>query len=452
MTTVNKASGYVQVPASGAIRIESGRIFCCQATEDYIPPSGNNLVAWLDVGDTTTTSTRAGGLQMPSRPADAALWGLTGATATTLSVDGGSTFAVSRQNDRPVVHFGSGSSGITGTWGPLASSGSWTVMMYVKLDQPVDDYGTTYTGLGRPILLMVSAPLGLSIPLPTQGAVPSAAIYDGTNDSPIDGVLPGAPWDVVFVDHWRQLCIVNDAASGVRTTYVDGWMVTTSAASSFSVPANTSVVLSGGCPMALAEWLVWDGVPLTPTDIRQTCRAQRTKWNVPMQLMPPSISASSAQTTFLALPGALRQLQQPPTPDVWLDATRGVCRDAAGTHRASAHGRVLRWNDSGTDSNHCSFASSCKAAYGLGPLDRIHAKLPVVLIPSGPGRFTYDPLSGTGTTGFTVIAVWRTVGDAEGGGGHPLSGSFPTSVFGEAGWREWIGTDDCGILQSPGRA
>jgi hypothetical protein len=430
MTTVVKEPGSVRIEANTKLCMyPGGSVFFCMAVQDYVPPSNAALVAWIDFGDTGTTTTRDANVQIPGRSGDpgGAAW----------SIDGGSAYAVSRQNDRPVAHFGAASLGMTGTWGPLAATGSWTMMMFLKVDRPVNDFGTLYTGLGRPMVLLSCPAVGLVVELPTQGTVPVAAVYDGTNTAPIDAAA-GTPWDAVFVDHWRQLCITNDAASGVRTTYVDGWPVATGPASAFAVPADTAVTIGAGCPMAFAEWLVWDGVPMTPADIDQTCRAQRVKWNVTL-LPPGTATSSSAQAALLALPAALTVVPEPPAPVLWLDSTRGVCRDAEGTKLAPAYGRVRRWTDSGAGGNHCAFTVQCKAAYGIGPLDRIHNKLPVVQVDAGPGVFRYNPLNGTDATGFTVLAVWRTVADADGGGGHPLSGANPVSLFGESMWTEWIG-------------
>jgi hypothetical protein len=441
MTTLPRSSGFLCVTETNQIRIQgNGSVFCAMGVEDYAPPSAAQLVSWVDFGDANAPTTRGGDIPIPGRALDASQTGVA-VTTSNLSIGSDSVFAVSRQNDRPVAHFGSTSTGLVGTWGPLASDGSWTMMMYMKTDRPVNDFGAVYTGLGRPMVLFSCPAVGLSIELPTQGIVPEAAIYNGNNDAPIDGVTAGTPWDVVFVDHWRQLCITNDTSSGTRKVYVDGWLVSTTAASNFRVLPDTPVVIGAGCPMTFAEWLVWDGVPVTAQDIRQTCQALRTKWGVPMQLVPPSVSASTAKSVLLALPATLRQTAEPPSPVLWLDATRGVCRDTLGSEMAPAFGRVLRWNDSGSGGNHCSFSPNCRAAYGVGPLDRINSRLPVVQIQSGPGLFRCDPLTGTETTGFTILALWRTVAEVDGGGGHPLAGSSPDSAFGEAVWKEWIGSD-----------
>jgi hypothetical protein len=51
-------------------------------------------------------------------------------------------------------------------------------------------------------------------------AVPASAVAPDGN---LDGVAAGWTWDAAFVNHFRFLCIVNDAAtSGRRCTYVDG--------------------------------------------------------------------------------------------------------------------------------------------------------------------------------------------------------------------------------------
>ena len=71
--------------------------------------------------------------------------------------------------------------------------------------------------------------------------------------------------------------------------------------------------------------------------------------------------------------------------------------------------------------------------YGVSPLDCIETEL-VVKVLSGPGVFTTNPLTYGSTAGFTIIAVWRTVATADGGGGHPLGGEQPSSMMGETDW------------------
>ena len=168
---------------------------------------------------------------------------------------------------------------------------------------------------------------------------------------------------------------------------------------------------------------------------------QRIKWDVNIATEPPSVAAASSRRILLELPPAINETPPPPTPDLWLDSTRGVCRDAAGLHLAGANGRVRMWRDSGLWGNHCVFSSSARTMYGVSPLDCIQMRLPVVKVLSGPGVFTSNPLTYGSTAGFTIIAVWRTVATTDGGGGHPLGGAQPSSVMGETDWIEWLGVD-----------
>jgi hypothetical protein len=436
MTTVEKASGFVRVDASSKIEIPpGGSIHCCKGVQDYVPPGVNTLVTWIDLGDSTLSTTRADVLPISGRSASAALGEIGPTTTTSLSVDRSSTFAISRQNDRSVMNLNAASAGVNGTWGPFGASGSWTIMMFLKVDRPVNDYGDVYLGTGQPMILLSCPSANLSVPLPTGGAVPASARYTSSNPTGrIDAVAAGAPWDVPFVNHWRQLCIQNNAATNVRSVYVDGWLATsTSASSTPPIPANTAVVIGAACPMTLAEVLVWDGATLTVTEMRQTCDAQRIKWGV--ILHTEEVTTTPTPSVALTLPVALVQTQAPPTPDVWLDSTCGVYANAGATTPSGASGRVRVWKDSGTSGNDCTLPLACNATYGTGPLDCINSKLPVVNIASGPGTFRYNPLS---NTGYTVIAVWRILA---GGGGHPLAATLPASVIQETEWKERLGTD-----------
>ena len=422
------------------VRIQTGGgVHCCKDTQDYIPPSGNTLVTWIDVGDSMPSNMRAGDvLPITGRSANAAMGDTSPTTTSSLSIDRSSTFSISRQNDRAVMNLSGASAGVNGTWGPFGASGGWTIMMFLKVDRPVNDYGDVYIGTGQPMILLSCPSVNLSIPLPSGGAVPASARYtSGNPDGRIDGVVAGAPWDVPFVNHWRQLCIHNNATTNVQNVYVDGWLVSSGSASTSSVPADTPVVIGAQCPMTLAEILVWDGATLTEADIRQTCDAQRVKWGVTLQPNGDAVPVTSSLA--LTLPVALVQTVAPPTPHVWLDSTRGVYANAAGTTAPHASGRVRVWKDSGTSGNDCTFGLGCNARYGTGPLDRINSKLPVVHIASGPGTFKYNPLSVA--TSYTAVAVWRILDPTDGGGGHPLAEMMPASVIQATEWKERLGTD-----------
>ena len=455
MTTITRSSGVVRVNESSQIQLHAGgAVYFAQAVQDYVPPAGTDVFLWIDAGDATASTTRADRtpLQLPGRSPNTAIGGTTPTpTASGFTLDTVSVFATGRQNDRQVLHFDASSTGMTATWGPFAADGSWTIVMFVRVDRPIDDYSTTYIGINRPIVLLTGNGGDLSVVVPSGGSVPAAAVYGADNPTGrIDGVDAGCPWDVPFVGHWRQLCVQNNATTQVRSVYVDGWPVGTSAASTSGVPAATSVTVGGGCPVALAELLVWNRAPLTETDIRQLCDAQRVKWGVVPQLTRVTGGRPSA---LLALPTALMQTPPPPTPNVWLDSTRGVCVNAAGTVPASAFTRVHRWKDSGSDGNDCTFGTTCRAVYGLGPLERIRSTLPVVMVAAGPGTFRDNPLMQTATTGYTVVCVWRTVATAGGGGGHPLSAARPVSVLGDVQWTERLGTEvACRVTPLPADA
>ena len=95
--------------------------------------------------------------------------------APSLAIGGDSVFAVSR-NKRPSsgTFFFSTS---TGTFGPLASNGSWTIMMYMKTDRPVNKCRRGVHRAGRPMVLLSCPAVGRSIELPMQGTVPDILGY-----------------------------------------------------------------------------------------------------------------------------------------------------------------------------------------------------------------------------------------------------------------------------------
>ena len=156
-------------------------------------------------------------------------------------------------------------------------------------------------------------PGAIEIWLPTGGNIPAAALY--ANGGPLDTVTAGMPWDMAFVNQWRQLTVRtsgwrapptpprrptagNNAATGQRTVLVDGWPAVLLAATSTAVPANTPVVVGAGCPMQLSEMLVWNGL-VSDADLRSgppmwygarhrsTASAQRIKWGVPLRTSIP---------------------------------------------------------------------------------------------------------------------------------------------------------------------
>ena len=239
----------------------------------------------------------------------------------------------------------------------------------------------------------------------------------------------------------------NDAATGLRTIFVDGFPVGSQAATTSSTPAYSAITVGDGMPGTLAEFLVWDGVVLDTVDLGRLTQAQRTKWEV------ISTTTAVASNVPSAAFGSARSLpSELPPPRCWLDAAdaTSVFADTAGTVYAQPNGRVGLWRDRSGNARHCTFDSAAAAAewrasspdmVAYGP-----AYLPVVRAGGGgPGLFPAGngPLedSASATVGFTVVAVWKMLPDARGGGGHPLAVGG-VSRFSAGLWNEGLGISE----------
>jgi hypothetical protein len=218
---------------------------------DYVPQTPDNLIVWVDAGDGSTSAPRADGngfqpragnaFQLLPRRPQAALTPLQSPaqpSAVAFATDG-STFAVGQQNGRNVLTCAGDATGLTGTWGSFGPS--WTLMAFFKAEATVDDYAGVTTGHGA--MSLVSSPsVGITVQLPSGGAVPLAATVAG--GGPLDGVTAGVPWDVVFFNQWRQLTVINNATTGQRIVLVDGYTAGTVSAKLDAVPSSTPVAFT----------------------------------------------------------------------------------------------------------------------------------------------------------------------------------------------------------------
>ena len=162
--------------------------------------------------------------------------------------------------------------------------------------------------------LLNSPAVGVSVLLPSGGAVPPAALL--ANGGPLDGVADGVPWDVPFLGQWRQLCVRNDAAQAQRSILVDGFLVQTVPTTALPIPANTAVLLGAGCSVSIPEFIVWD-TAVPDAELRLTTVAQRTKWEVPVLKLSP-MTRTVVSTKLLPPPVQLPEGL--PAPACWLDA------------------------------------------------------------------------------------------------------------------------------------
>ena len=105
-----------------------------------------------------------------------------------LAIGGDSVFAVSR-NKRPSsgTFFFSTS---TGTFGPLASNGSWTIMMYMKTDRPVNKRRRGVHRAGRPMVLLSCPAVGRSIELPMPDILGYHNNYNGATGTRRNALRP----------------------------------------------------------------------------------------------------------------------------------------------------------------------------------------------------------------------------------------------------------------------
>lgn len=426
------------------------------------------MAFWLDSGDGTTSVTRSGdddasrgmdldeeegtarappttGITLRNRNVRTAL-GITSAPVSLVNVAASvsADHTVVRQNGRNVFAFSTDSTGLVGTFGPLASV--WTVSLFVYMEGPCDAYGV-YPGLGAQRLLECTA-VGLAVDVPRGGTVPSEPA-----DRP-EGSAAGTAWDVPFVQQWRQLTVVNDAVS--RRTYVDGVLQATAAASTFTVAANTGFTLCKGCQAWLAECLVWNAIALSVADMQAVLAAQRIKWAAAVRTSAAAIASS--QLVGASLEGTVSQ--QPlaaaatlpvgvPTPDgCWLDASAGwtLWSDSTATTAAVPNGVVRAWRDRSGQGRHLDIAAASGATWAWGRTHRSPSDLPLVRLASGPGTFT--GAGGPLANAFTVVAVWRLNAKTGVVGGHPCSVGA-TARFSSTLWKETLGVDEGRIMPLP---
>ena len=272
--TVVKPSGAVHVPHGTQVTIgNNGSVHCKQQVQDYLPPALETVRLWVTANDNVAASRGSAARQLGARPANYAT-SHTGITPSSLSLPAGDAFGDAVQNGMTVLQLSTDSAGIAGSWGPLAAS--WTVSVFLRADRPVADFGG-YRGCGD-MTVLSSPSVGISLPLPSGGSVPAAALSQ--NGGPLDGVAPGWTWDLPFLNQWRHLCIRNDAATGVRTVFVDGHAATVASASLAAIPADTPLTLLGRCAVTFAELMVWDGAQLTDTEVASLRGPLRRKWGV----------------------------------------------------------------------------------------------------------------------------------------------------------------------------
>jgi hypothetical protein len=346
----------------------------------------------------------------------------------TCFVPTGSSVALGRQGDRTVLSLSNGSPGVEARWGPL--SGSWTLSAFVRLTSPVTTFGN-YQGVG-PVSLAVSGGL-VVMKIPTGGSITSSQL--ARNGGPIDGVLSGWPWDAAMINQWRNVTVVNNTDTGVRTTYVDGCAAATEPASTATIPADTAIVLLPQCSASIAEFSVWNTATFTSEHLASLVIALRTKWDVNALPEPVSTATPVLGPTYNPVRLDATLPINLPVPHCWLDvgAASAVFADVNGNARAGPYQNVRLLRDRGSNGCHCTFAAS-QAVWATGAMHTVQ-KWPVLIV-TGAGSFVTSPLQGLPTGGgYTIVTCHRYVD-----GGHPFAASTK-SVLGPTKWDEYIGTN-----------
>ena len=491
--------GHVTIPFNAHLTFAgTGGMTCREQPPDYVPPDPTNVALWIDASQGTGDLPRhdgddammdvdgpAGGgaprapgtaafhiaarpvlttqaLLLPSSQQQQQQQTLAAAAGTALAGGTGS-YALTRRNGRTLITLSDAAEavGLAGTWGPLGAS--WTLCVVLCAERGVGDYAGI-PGLGRAMPVLSSPLAGVTVHLPAGGAVPPEAT--AAEGGPLDGVPAGAPWDAAFVGRQlRQLLVVNDAAQDRRSVYVDGFLVATEAASQTSVPAGAALAVGAGCPLAVAEVLVWAGASASVVgDVLALRAAQRAKWGV--RALPPTLTAVQAaaqavqsEAAQLAAPTAVLTSTAVPLPDgCWLDAAApgALWADVEGTASPAApNGAVRRWRDRSGQGRDLTFpapagggSGSTGAQWTTSALQTTN-RLPVVSLQGVAGTFAPTaaaaPLAGTAATGFTVVAVWRPSSGSL--GGHPLGS--PEAVLEVGAWTETLGVELPRVMPAP---
>ena len=311
----------------------------------------------------------------------------------------------------------------------------------MRLEQPVTTFGS-YAGAG-PMTLLSSAAAGVTVDMPTGGSIENDAVVSAGGT--LDGVLAGWPWDSALVNQWRLLTVVNQGSAGVRTMFVDGKPVATSAATVTAISEGSALHVCPGCPVALAEVMIWNTASVTPVQLLSHVSSLRIKWGVASH-PPPSTAALASVTlgsSVLKTPNATLPAELPP-PKCWVDAAAGdgVFTDTSATVRAEPLQVVRVIRDRGTLGCHVQFPAS-GAYWGAKGMYTILGS-PVVVVRAA-GTFTMSPLQGlAGNSGYTIVAVWRSTD-----GGHPFAVSADATLSATS-WKEYINTDTSRVMPAPG--
>jgi hypothetical protein len=169
MATVYRAPGKRVVGDTVRHLVEAGaRDLFHQQTQDYVPPTTTNLALWIDTGNLGGAAPRDGGdtvmggttprrdavgmpradIALPGRPADAAITGeVYGVSAFHVPGGGGAGLRLGLHGGRRTLNAGAAFPGIQGTWGPFGAAGSWTIALFVALEQCETGYPLSFTSL-----------------------------------------------------------------------------------------------------------------------------------------------------------------------------------------------------------------------------------------------------------------------------------------------------------------
>lgn len=403
-------SAYIHNSATTVVK-NNGRIVIQGKVQDYDPTANTTntpVLLQLDGGyGLSQSTTRAGGDRQVTWTARRS------GKATTLSTIAlNDPIALCTQDGRTTLAFSAEGAGLSGTWGPFASA-TFTLMVVVRLDRIVSNYGTV-PGMGGTLTLLSSP--NLMVAMPIGGA--------------------SVPLDAMFLNTWRILSVRNNATE--RTTSIDNKVVNTMSPSTSVVTANETFILAAAFPGEIAELIVWNGT-LSTLDLTNFAYALSLKWNT--AALPSVPRYTIPNTTGVVWPTGV------PAPTVWLDAAHpaSLFADTIANIATVTHGRVARWLDRSGNGHNVTFNNMGQTYWATGGAEQING-LPVVAVSrTDIGTFVGgNPLIGAVNGAFTVLAVWRM----NGSGGHPFCiegrGSFTSDE-----WVDALGTNSYRLMPAP---
>lgn len=409
----------------------TGKLYCRPRLPDYIPPLSHALEFWVDFGDTVVTD-RCPVAEFMRRPPLYATGAMCPLSVHPFVVCDPRISSISLRKRRNILDL---TGGAISFWG--RPSANWTISLFMRLDRPAGDCGS-YPGVG-PITAIYFPHLDIRVTVPSGGAIPGDALE--LNGGPLDGVRQQWPWDAALVNQWRHLVVTNNAATGVRTVLIDGYVVVTEPASTQQIPHLSPIgIFPGPLAVSLAEVAAWHTADLSKRQILSLLQALQEKWDV-WPAAPPDRDLLS--TTFRTRRGPRNPPvflpRELPPPYCWIDSLSAF-RDREGTQKAQAYQTIQTVVDRGTGGCDVFFPFN-QTILATGPFDAVNGT-PVIQC-SGCGTFKTSPLPSEDGGSYTIVAAWRCLD-----GAHPFA-VREACRLGPQGWWDWIGSDSSRTMPTP---